>query len=327
MIRGSADNLVDYESSRIARITSLVETVALGIFLASCDARHTASCTKHTSCYAVGSVYVVGAPEDQKLSIAEALKNAARSYRTWAMAEPPPGLILFDKSVRLSDSISGRAGWKFSYDTKRDPHYNFGRASHSSEAPLTGEAGQPGTSLDSSVLAHEVCHKYAQYLFSETRSSSNKLPDAVNEIAAVSCESADRKRERLKEFRGLYKQGRHVAWGAFLSSSHPLKDTLLLTKIKSFGTAAKSNHMTFTFDRNSGLGSKVEAFYGQSAAVATFLESRNCADASAVGRLIKEYDAKLGLGPWLARASCLPRNVAEFNSEMDVHIMRNPDSD
>lgn len=144
----------------------------------------------------------------------------------------------------------------------------------------------------------------------------------LDEVAAISCESATMKDERLHQFARSFSKGSYIPWQAFLATKHPLKGD---EAMKAMSRLARPGSGTVTFDIRSGsaYGSKLAIFYSQAAAFGAFLEARSCKGMRVFGHLLSTYDSRRGLDQWLrvnGARFCLPSSIGAFETAFSRHI-------
>jgi hypothetical protein len=174
------------------------------------------------------------------------------------------------------------------------------------------------------VLAHEICHRYAARAFAQAWRRSRRLPDMVDEIAAISCEPEEMKASRLDLFARLFAEGKSIPWEEFLITGHPLKtDPAMVRALAQLGKSGKGA-ATFEIKPGSTHGSKVALFYAQAAAFGEFLTVRSCRASQAIGGLLTTYDPHTGLDQWLRSRGadfCLPSSLAGFKQSF-AHFIK-----
>jgi hypothetical protein len=315
MLSNSASNQCDREPSSPIYGRNLL-IIAVWHLLIGCSFLAIRPCDANRFCKVISGVYVVGGTESQLISLRESLSETSLSFQSWSGTVAPAGVVRLDKRLPLSGLIS-HVKWSFTYDKDRAPHFRITTGSRVVEGlspqDRTLDLRSQGRQLDNYVISHEICHKYASYLSHETWGEDHGIPDAISEISAISCEPNSIIRFRVDSFAPLYRKGGRIPWNTFLEADHPMKKPALIEKIKYLGKKTSSNHMVFSFERNSDLGLKVDSFYGQAAAMALFLKSRTCGRYSGVGWLIKRYNPRLGFSHWLSTNKCLPQNSEEFD--------------
>jgi hypothetical protein len=165
------------------------------------------------------------------------------------------------------------------------------------------------------VLAHEICHRYAARAFAKAWGRATFLPDMLDEVAAISCESEVLRAARVDLFAGLFADGKVIPWDEFLVTKHPLKsDPAMVQALKRLDKPGQAA-VTFDIEPGSSYEGKVALFYSQAAAFGEFVGAHSCSGRHAIGELLATYDPRGGLDPWLrdhGRDLCLPNNASEF---------------
>ena len=123
-------------------------------------------------------------------------------------------------------------------------------------------------SCQEEILGHEICYQLALHVFRSKPRGNRILPEALGEAAAVSCESPSLKRSRIVDFARVLREGRHVPWERLFEISHPINDSSLLARLEKKDGSGNNNIIKFSIGRNSELGEKVAAYYGQVPALA-----------------------------------------------------------
>ncbi|MFL6843385.1 MAG: hypothetical protein ACJ8ER_00710 [Allosphingosinicella sp.] len=150
------------------------------------------------------------------------------------------------------------------------------------------------------------------------------MPDMLDEVAAISCETDELKRTRLDLFAQLFAEGKIIGWDAFLATRHPLKTDPAMIRALSALEKSGGSAVTFDIKPGSSYARKVALFYSQGAAFGAFVRARSCAGERVIGLLLTTYDPGEGLDRWLhtkGAGLCLPGSAKQFG-EAFVQFMR-----
>jgi hypothetical protein len=270
--------------------------------LAACQPR-SGECTGLHNCLSATPGVVLGGDPALRIKAQRDLRLAAATYAAWLGRDAPRGAVVLDAAARGSSKSLDGMSWRLTYDaTMREALAAAGEGS--------------GPSLDRpGVLAHEICHKYASLVFRGSRGEDRTIPDMLDEVAAVSCETQALRDERLDDFSRYFGAGGTIPWRRFLLARHPLKASpAMMAAVQSLQASGKA---TVTFDLKQGSSSArdVGLFYGQAAAFIEFVKVRSCRGQRAIGELLVSYEPGAGLDPWLrahGAALCLPTSEPAF---------------
>ncbi|HEX8126670.1 MAG TPA: hypothetical protein VF548_13925 [Allosphingosinicella sp.] len=269
---------------------------------------------------------VIGRDSRERLLAARELDSAAASYSAWFPGKPAvAGLVLLDSSAARRASLVRGTSWTLTYDLASKPGMEglsaIARPGPSNARDWARGKGPLLAARDKNVvfdvtrpgvLAHEICHRHAARAFAQAWSPSRKLPDMLDEVAAISCETEELKAGRLELFARLFADGKLIPWDGFLVTRHPLKeDPAMIRALAGLGKGA----VAFDIKPGSSYELKVALFYAQAAAFGDFVNRRSCRGRQAIGNLLATYDPREGLDHWLRSSGarfCLPASVGKF---------------
>jgi hypothetical protein len=286
-------------------------------------------CNGVIGCLSSSNGIVLGGDSSARLAATLELRSAAAAHSAWFGGKAPlPGLVILDAgSARNAKFVSAKA-WTL----------NYARSTES----LAGEDGAPLRVVDRwapfaidnataefdvarpGVLAHEICHRHAYRAFQQAWGPNRVLPDMLDEVAAISCESKDMKAERVRQFARSFTQRNFIPWRDFLGTRHPLKNE---EAMKAMSRLAKPGSGAVAFDIQPGsvYGLKLAIFYSQAAAFGAFLDVRSCKGKRVFGQLLSTYDPRQDLDHWLhfnGARFCLPLSVAAFEDSFSRFIQQ-----
>lgn len=291
-----------------------------------CDAAEFCRDTRHA--------FLLGGDSGQKVEAERELHIAAHAYRKWVGADPPHGLLRLNSTLSLPASGRDNIAWSLTFDRRRSRILGgpssvkkIGSRSQAGEETATSSEDLSHLSFaaldEPDILGHEICHQLALLVFRSKPRGNQALPEVLGETAAVSCESQGLKRSRVLDFARVLRDGKHIPWEKLFQIGHPINDSSLLARLKKEDGAQNDNIVKFSFERNSELGEKVAAYYGQVAALALFLERTSCPEYRALGNLLQSYDSRAGLDKWLSahgRRNCLPGSISEFTKALQSFV-------
>lgn len=312
----------------------------LWLALAGCDRLDpTPDCLGAPSCLQSEHGVVVGRDDSARRAAVRELGSAAATHRQWFDGRPAsPGLVLLDPAAKAHVRRIRGTRWTLTYDLAIQraaeslagpPQIPAGGAARDERDPATPfsvsrsngdfDVARPG------VLAHEICHRHALRAFDSAWRGKTALPDMLDEVAAISCETDALRASRLDLFARLFAAGELISWNGFLATRHPLKtDPEMIRTLARLGKAG-AGAVTFDIEPGSAHEGKVALFYSQAAAFGDFVAARSCRGRRAIGALLTTYDPRQGLDRWLrdrGAALCLPRSLGEFEPAFEAFVRR-----
>jgi hypothetical protein len=305
---------------------ALTAGLATLLALASCQ-RQLASddCNAVIDCLSSRYGIVLGSDAAARVAAMRELRSAAAAYSDWLDGKvPPPGLVILDLKAAHNAKFIRESEWTLNFARSGSGQSGGGEELiRRGDTPFTAsetsgefDVTRPG------ILAHEICHYHASRAFKQAQGGSSRLPDMLDEVAAISCESEDMKNERVRQFAQSFTQRSFIAWTAFLETRHPLKNQEAMNAINRLAKPA-SGVVAFDIPPGSAYGSKLAIFYSQAAAFGAFLDARSCKGKQAFGQLLSTYDPRQGLDRWLhsnGARFCLPSSVAAFEESFSQYI-------
>jgi hypothetical protein len=310
--------------------------LAAAFLIASCrEASPAAGCGALANCLATPHGIILGRDPAARAVAANELRFAAGAYRGWLGEEAPPGLLILDTRAKKDSGRVGGTAWTMTYDLVGDsamagpvPASDASTAQGGADSDEPLAVSRANSDFDITrrgVLAHEICHKYASFAFNRIWSGQRRLPDMLDEVAAISCETNVSRSQRVRLFASRFAKGQAIPWRGFLATAHPLKGDAAVSKVlESLGTDGK-NTVTFDIRPGSRYEGQIALFYSQAAAFGGFLETGACKGKAAIGRLLTTYDPEAGFDSWLkanGREFCLPSSSAEFGRLFGQHLAK-----
>jgi hypothetical protein len=292
-------------------------------------------CDPSEFCRDTRHAFLLGGDSGQQVEAELELHIAADVYRKWVGADPPHGLLRLNSTLALPASGYDNIAWSLTFDRRRSRilgspssiKEEVSKRSQVSEETATSSemlASPSFAALDHhEILGHEICHQLALLVFRSKPRGNQALPEALGETAAVSCESPSLQRSRVLDFVRVLRDSKHVPWERLFKISHPINDSALLARLKKKDGSGNNNIIKFSFERNSELGEKVAAYYGQVAALALFLDRTSCPEYRALGNLLQSYDPRAGFDKWLSthgKQNCLPTSTANFTKAIQSFV-------
>jgi hypothetical protein len=151
------------------------------------------------------------------------------------------------------------------------------------------------------------------------------LPDMLDEVAAISCETRHLRSAKLDLFARLFGEGKLIPWDGFLVTRHPLKaDPAMIRALAQLGKSGRGA-MAFDLKPGSSYAGKVALFYSQGAAFGDFISTRSCRGRQAIGGLLATYDPREGLDQWLRSNGarfCLPTSISGFEESFSRFVQQ-----
>lgn len=316
-----------------------LSAIALLLALGSCRRLpELASCGGAPDCLAKAHGVVIGRDATARLAAARELDSAAASYAAWFQGKTAAaGLVILDAAAAGNSSAVRGTSWTLTYDLGAKqatdgvsgpprpgpPDARLGDASGNGVIRAVSrdngefDVSRPG------VLAHEICHRYASRAFAQAWRRKRRLPDMLDEVAAISCETEELRDERLALFARMFAAGKVIPWDEFLTTRHPLKsDPAMIRAMKRLGNPGQGA-VAFEIKPGSSHEGKVALFYAQAAAFEAFVSAGSCKGKQAIGQLLTTYDPQTGLDPWLRTYGarlCLPSSVPAFQKSFARYV-------
>jgi hypothetical protein len=287
-------------------------------------------CNGVIGCLSSSNGIVLGGDSAARLAATRELQSAAAARSAWFGGRAPrPGLVILDAGSARNAKFVTAKDWTLNYarlaDNRAEGDGPSRRGDDGGAADVPFAVDAAGAEFDVTrpgVLAHEICHRHAHRAFEQAWGPNSVLPDMLDEVVAVSCESKDMKEERIRQFARSVTQGNSIPWRDFLNTRHPLKNQ---DAMKAMSRLAKPGSGAVTFDIRPGsaYGLKLAVFYSQAAAFGAFLDARSCKGKRVFGQLLSTYDSRQDLDYWLhvnGARFCLPLSVAAFEDAFSRFI-------
>lgn len=280
------------------------------------------TCAATTHCEYVGTtVYLSKDPEKREMARV-ARDNAFRQFGQMFEHRPSNGVLILDSDLEQPLMVKWWSDWVLRFDpenaesldaavAKKVSALEKGLESPDSNDPdrtITSHIVGPLSKDRAGVLAHELCH----VLIAEIASNPG-LSDALEEIAAVTCEPIMFSKARIQRARELSEINGLFDWNDFLSMQHPVTQReqlaeALLREIQKSGKSVK-----FSVNLSTDLGREIDVFYSQAAVFSKFWQL-HCPEDKVFSSLY-DYTAKGGiLSNWLIErpSNCGPKNLSDF---------------
>jgi len=286
---------------------------------------------------------IIGGDAESREKAQQELLDAADTYFLWTHQAAPFGAIILNQRISENEKqhvINGRdLSWSLNYDLTVAKGLSAALSRAKANSPTPSNAGLPVRNVvivddvkdfysvggRSGVLAHEICHKYASVLWKRSWNGKRALPDMLDEMAAISCETQPAKTERLIQF-SKYADSSYIPFDNSLNTAHPLKTgSRIAAKLQGL---ALSGQKTLSFQLPSGSDSSkgVAVFYGQAGAFIDYLQASSCSSNKVLGRLLTSYDPESSFDNWLrlnGASLCLPTSVTELDRLFRLYVARN----
>jgi hypothetical protein len=270
-------------------------------------------------------VFILSESADKRDVAKTAITLAKKRFARWYTFRPLKGSLLLDAGISEPLPIRRQSHWTLRYDPSgprmltdvlrelpgsvvSGPTLIEGQ---DIEMAIHGLGGQQSAER-LNVAVHEVCHVLFSNAMKGIRHSA-----AMNEIAAISCESEESVSRRLISFKKLLDRDRMIPWDQFLQMDHPIKEDKQFYGLLDTAARKAETNISFTLDNQSNLGEGLELFYSQSAAfVRTW--RMECDQENILHDMVIQLSKGRTFSEWLStnRFECSPRTVAEFNNAM-----------
>lgn len=291
-------------------------------------------CRFSKNCEVSGRTYLISESAEKRKLAKEALRNAENRFRVLFKYKSVSGSVLLDRGVEEPFLVRPRSHWKLRFDPiGAQPLMNvLADKEFSLIAPLVlpetglweeGPIVSPGKILSVSLgdqkfdaTMHEICH-----VFFANSMRGVPYSDALDEVAAVSCETDAFLSLRVQDFKAITKRIDPVSWDEFLRMRHPVKGQRELAKALSAGVSRAETSLSFALDSESDLGRSVDLFYSRAAVFALFWQAR-CPGMGVLTDLAESMAENKKFSEWLAASDseCVPSSIAEFEVSLGAML-------
>lgn len=292
-------------------------------------------CLYTKDCASSRGIYLISESVEKRTFAKEAVRAAEKNFRVLFSHRPVTGTILLDKGILEPPIIRLQSHWRMRFDPIGsvllsdviDVKEFFSGANFllSEEVVLdNGKIGSSGEPISVSfgernfdTAMHEICHA----LFSNSM-AGRSYSDAMDEIAAVSCESDDYLGLRMQDFKKSAGEFDPVPWNEFLEMRHPLKDHNEFAKALRAGASRAETSLGFVLDNESELGRSVDLFYAQAAVFSLYWKAR-CPNENILSDLARSLSEKTKFSEWLAASNskCVPGSIADFEASLNAMLL------
>jgi hypothetical protein len=305
-----------------AIVPVLLVATGLGTyFLMPCRFRDYCEFSEHT--------YILSNDKEKRDTTKRALRIAKERFENLFVYQPVIGSLLLDRGIVEPLPIKIQSEWRLRYDPSgpvrlSDVLADIGEAKgtdlylvEGKDIDMAGDgvAGtRSGERLESTT--HEICHAYLS-----NSMQGRPYSDAVDEIAAISCESDQAINIRVEEFKTRFRKDGIMPWDRFLQLRHPLKAEFRLAKLLGDAVDHAQASLAFSIDSKTDLGREVDLFYSQSAIFVSVWQSL-CPKSNALADMAMKLSPKLRFSDWISSngLQCSPDSLEEFNEAVSRRL-------
>lgn len=279
------------------------------------------SCSFWDYCSSRKGVFLLSEDQEKHQIMQAAVGEAEGRINVLFAFKEVPSTIIMDTGLTEPFPVRLRSQWRMVYDPTgsrrmEDVLESIGLEAAVDRFLLRSEDFEPASLASEderrdavlNTAAHEVCHMFFHNIM-DTRPYS----DALDEIAAISCESDDSINRRVEQFERLMQERPPMEWDTFLRQRHPIKRQAELVEAMNKASEETDEALEFTVDLGSELGRQIDLFYHQSAVFVRFWQQRCPAQGVLHNFAIAASNDK-SFSDWLLTNNfeCSPRNIQEF---------------